>query len=147
MTYEIVHKTTYTYKTPVSVGNHVVCLTPRSLPHHRCESHELAVTPTPAETSGRLNYFGNAVTFFTIREPHRELEIESRSRVAIDGQSTAWPERSLPWEDVARALRADLSPAGLDAYQFVFESPRVKPSYEFAMYASRSFSKARPLAD
>ena len=37
--------------------------------------------------SERLDYFGNPVTFFTIQEPHEELNIEARSRVAIDGPS------------------------------------------------------------
>jgi transglutaminase-like putative cysteine protease len=147
MTYRIVHKTTYKYKQPVSFGNHVAYLTPRSQPHHTCTSHELLVTPKPAAMSERLDYFGNPVTFFTIQEPHEELNIEARCRVVIDGQSVLWPEPSPAWDDVVRSLRADLSLAGLDAYQFVFESPRVKPGAEFAAYASQSFSPARPLTE
>ncbi len=81
MTYRIVHKTTYKYKHPVSFGNHVAYLTPRSQPHHTCTSHELLVTPAPATMSERLDYFGNPATFFTIQEPHAELNIEARSRV------------------------------------------------------------------
>ena len=111
-------------------------LTPRSLPHHTCTSHELLITPAPAGVSERLDYFGNPVTFFTIREPHDELKIEARSQVIIDDHPVAWPEHSPPWEEVARSLPADLSPEGLDAYQFVFESPRVRPGAEFAEYAS-----------
>jgi transglutaminase-like putative cysteine protease len=147
MTYRIVHKTTYKYKNPVSFGNHVAYLTPRSRPHHTCTSHELLVSPTPAELGERLDYFGNAVTFFTIQEPHEELKIEARSRVVVDGNSVKWPERSPPWDEVVRSLATDLNPAGLDAYQFVFESPRVKPGFEFAAYASESFSPARPLTE
>src|ERR1700753_1107378 len=94
MTYRIVHKTTYTYKTPVSVGNHVAYLTPRTSAHHNCRSHELRITPVPAGISQREDYFGNSVTFFTIREPHTELMIEARSEVAIDGRVVSWPERS-----------------------------------------------------
>jgi transglutaminase-like putative cysteine protease len=48
---------------------------------------------------------------------------------------------------VVRSLPNDLSETGLDAYQFVFESPRVKPLPEFAAYASPSFSPARPLTE
>jgi transglutaminase-like putative cysteine protease len=48
---------------------------------------------------------------------------------------------------VARSLPADLSPAGLDAYQFVFESPRIKPGALFAVYASSSFPPGRALTD
>jgi transglutaminase-like putative cysteine protease len=105
------------------------------------------ITPTPADTNKRLDYFGNSVTFFTIQEPHGELYIEARSRVVIDDHPVAWPERSLPWEEAVGSLRNDLNPDGLDAYQFVFESPRVRPGAEFAEYASPSFPPGRPLTE
>jgi transglutaminase-like putative cysteine protease len=147
MTYRIVHKTTYKYKTPVSFGNHVAYLTPRSLAHQTCTSHELLITPAPAGVSEHLDYFGNSVALFTITEPHGELNIEARSQVVIDDRLLAWPERSPVWEEVARSLPADLSPEALDAYQFVFESPRVRPGAGFAEYASESFFPGRPLTE
>ena len=147
MTYQIVHKTTYTYKQPVSFGTHVAYLIPRSQPHHTCISHELLITPTPASLHERLDYFGNAFAFFTIREPHQELTIEARSRVAVDGPPVTWPETAPAWDEVARSLPSDLSEAGLDAYQFVFESPRVSPGVAFAVYASPSFPPGRPLTE
>jgi transglutaminase-like putative cysteine protease len=147
MTYRIVHKTSYKYKTPVSIGNHLAYLIPRSLTHHTLEFHELLITPTPAEIGERPDYFGNSVTFFTIREPHDELKIEARSRVVIDDHRVVWPERPPSWEEAVRSLRADRTPESLDAYQFVFESPRVKPGVEFAEYARPSFSAGRPLTE
>jgi len=147
MTYHIVHKTKYKYKHPVSFGNHVTYLTPRSKPNQTCTSHELLVTPEPVALSERRDYFGNLVTFFTIQEPHGELNIEARSRVVIEGAPVLWPRDSLPWEEVVESLRADLSPEGLNAYEFVFESARVKPGAEFAAYALQSFSPARPLTE
>ena len=147
MTYRITHRTDYKYETPVALGNHAAYLTPRSLPHHMCASHDLAVSPSPDSVSRRVDYFGNSVDFFTIREPHNELSIESRSTVEIDGHRAAWPERSPAWEDVVRGLPHDLSSEGLDAFEFVFESPRVKPGARFAAYASRSFTPGRSLTD
>jgi transglutaminase-like putative cysteine protease len=94
-----------------------------------------------------VDYFGNAVTFFTIREPHGELKIEARSEVNLNGQAAAWPERSPAWEDVARGLRDDLSAEGMHAYQFVFESPRVNPNAEFARFAAESFAPGRAFAE
>ncbi len=147
MTYRIIHKTTYQYKQPVSLGTHVAYLIPRTQPHHICMSHELRVTPTPASQRERLDFFGNTFTFFTIREPHEELNIEACSRVIVDGPPVKWPDQALPWDEVVRSLKSDLSEAGLDAYQFVFESPRVSPQSAFAAYASPSFPPARPLTD
>ena len=110
MTYRIVHKTTYTYKHPVSYGNHVAFLTPRSRPHHTCIFHELRVTPHPAAMEKRTDYFGNAVSHFSIQEPHSELHIEARSEVAIDGDAVSWPEHAPAWEDVAGSLRSKQKP-------------------------------------
>jgi transglutaminase-like putative cysteine protease len=146
MTYQIVHRTTYQYKHPVSFGNHAVYLAPRSDAHQRCERYELVVTPVPATHSERSDYFGNRVAFFTIQEPHEELAIEARSTVAIGG-AAPWPEHSPAWDEVARRLPDEIAPASLDAFQFVFESPRIKPRAEFAAYAAASFPPGRPLAE
>jgi transglutaminase-like putative cysteine protease len=147
MTYRIVHKTTYKYKNAVSVGSHAVYLTPRSLPHHRCSWHELRIKPEPPTRVQRVDYFGNHVNFFSIQEPHDELEIEARSEVTIDDGEMRVPEQSPSWEDVAKSMPTDLSPAGLDAYQFVFESPRIRPHAELAAYAAKSFTPGRPLIE
>ena len=146
MTYRIVHKTTYKYKYPVSVGNHMACLTPRSLPHHTCIRHELRISP-PAKLTRRTDYFGNQLSFFTIQHPHRRLVVEARSEVVIDGQKTPSPEQPIPWEEAAEALSRDYSPESLDAYQFVFESPRIRPSAQLAAYASKSFTPGRPFIE
>ncbi len=146
MTYEIVHKTTYKYKYSVSVGNHIACLTPRTWGHHRCVSNELVVSPTPATLSQRFDYYGNQVSLFTVEEPHRELVVESRSEVVIEG-SPPWPEKSIEWEEAARQLPLDLSPDAVEAYQFVFDSPRIRANPELAEYARQSFTPRRPLAE
>jgi transglutaminase-like putative cysteine protease len=147
MTYRIVHKTTYKYKQPVSFGTHVAYLIPRSQPHHDCMSHELIVTPVPTSLRERRDYFGNAFAFFTIQALHEELNVEAHSRVVVDGPPAAWPQRSPAWDDVVHSLPSDHSEAGFDAYQFVFDSPRVSPRSEFATYASPSFPPGRSLTE
>jgi transglutaminase-like putative cysteine protease len=146
MIYQIVHKTTYRYKSPVSFGDHVACLTPRNLPHHRCTRHELRIMPR-ATCHERTDYFGNQLSFFTVQEPHRRLVVEARSEVVIDEQERQRPKQSLAWEEIVRGLPHDGSLASLEAYQFVFESPRIRPSAEFALYASQSFTPGRQFAE
>jgi transglutaminase-like putative cysteine protease len=147
MTYRIVHKTTYTYEQPVSLGNHVACLTPRSQPHHLCTSHELRITPTPESLRERQDFFGNTSAFFTIREPHNKLDIEASSRVVVEGPPVEWPDSAPAWDQVVHSLPSDLTGAGLDAYQFVFESPRICPRSAFRNYAAPSFPPGRPLTE
>lgn len=146
MIYRILHKTIYRYKTLVSYGNHAVHLTPRSLLKHRCLSHRLLITPSPSTLTERVDCFGNREKFFSIQAPHTELVIEARSKVKV-GARKPWPAQSLAWEDIAKAMPHDLTLEGLEAYEFVFESPRIRTSKEFAAYAAESFTPRRPLTE
>ena len=145
MIYRIVHRTTYKYKYPVSFGNHVACLKPRSLSHHKVAGSELRIQPPPATRTERVDYFGNLLCFFTIQEPHKELVVEALSEVIMEENATPWPQQSLPWEEAARLLPNDHSPSGLEAYQFGFESARIRMRPEFASYALQSFTPGRPM--
>lgn len=147
MIYKIVHRTTYKYKHAVSVGNHVACLRPRSLPNHQVARSELLIQPTPVTRTERVDYFGNRLCFFTIREPHRELVVEARSEVIVEDSVTRLPKVSLPWEEAAKSLPSDRSRECLEAYQFEFESPRIRQRPEFAAYAEQSFTPGRSLAE
>jgi transglutaminase-like putative cysteine protease len=147
MIYKIVHRTTYKYKYPVSVGTHVACLKPRVLPHHQLAHSELRIQPRPATRTERVDFFGNRLCFFTIQEPHRELVVEARSEVIVDGNGTPWPQLPLPWEEAVKVVPNDHSPAGLEAYQFGFESPRIRVRPEFVSYALQSFTPRRPMPE
>jgi transglutaminase-like putative cysteine protease len=147
MIYRIVHRTTYRYKYPVSVGNHVACLKPRSSPRHQLTRSELRIQPPPATRTERRDFFGNLLCFFTVQEPHRELLVEARSEVIIKGKRPVWPPQALPWEEAVRRLPDDHSTAGLDAYQFRFESPRIRLRPEFAAYALESFTPGRTMTE
>jgi transglutaminase-like putative cysteine protease len=147
MIYRIFHRTTYEYKHPVSVGTHVACLKPRALPHHQLAHSELRIQPRPATRTERVDFFGNLLCFFTIQEPHRELVVEARSEVIMDGNGTPWPKLALAWEEAVKVVPNDHSPAGLEAYQFGFESPRIRVRPEFASYALQSFTPRRPMPE
>jgi transglutaminase-like putative cysteine protease len=108
--------------------------------------NDLRITPH-AECKERTDYFGNQLCFFTVQEPHSRLVVEARSEVAIDEDQGARPRPAMAWEEVAKSLPRDRTPASLDAYQFVFESPRIRPSSDFAKYAAPSFTPGRPFVE
>lgn len=147
MIYDIVHRTTYRYKSAVSLGSHVACLTPRTIPRHRLTQGQLHIEPSPASLTERIDYFGNQLTFFTVEEPHEQLVVEARSQVAMNHTATPLPQSSPPWEEVVAALPNGRSAEDIDAYQFRFESPRIPLKPGFAAYALQSFTPGRPLAD
>lgn len=147
MIYRIRHKTTYLYKSPVSFGNHMACLTPRSLPSQQCSFSELCISPKPCSRHERVDFFGNRLTLFTIREPHCELVVQASSEVTVTEQGSQWADALIPWEEAIGAVAADASARGLDTYQFAFESPRIPISDTFAAYARKSFVRCRPFGD
>jgi transglutaminase-like putative cysteine protease len=147
MIYKIVHRTTYKYKYPVSVGSHVACLKPRTLSRHRLAQSELQIVPSPATLTERVDYFGNHQYIFTIEEPHDELVVEARNRVVMEEVARDPHPLSVSWEDAVKSLPEDLSPEALEAYQFRFESPRIRLRPEFARYAKQSFTPGRPMVE
>jgi transglutaminase-like putative cysteine protease len=117
------------------------------MPRQQLAQSELHIQPAPANMSERIDYFGNLLCFFTVQEPHRELVVEARSEVRMLDEATSEPQDSPPWEEVVKLLATDQSPAGLEAFQFRFESPRIKLRPEFASYALQSFPARRPLRE
>jgi transglutaminase-like putative cysteine protease len=143
MLYRISHRTTYKYVSPVSVGNHVACLKPRSYEQNQLIENTLRISPAPVTLTERVDYFGNVLWFFTVQEPHQELVVESQSDVLRTRGAMSDTTASLPWEQSTLLPAEDHSPAGLDAYQYQFESPRIRIHPDFAAYALESFTPGR----
>lgn len=147
MIYRVRHRTTYTYEDPVSVSHHLVRLIPRTLPNQLCHGAQLSIAPEPPVTSTRPDYFGNIQTFFTLREPHECLTVESSAELEVLAVEYADFSTSPAWEKVVQDLVGDYSEPGLEAYQFVFNSHRVTANRELAAYARQSFLPERPLLE
>lgn len=147
MLYRISHRTTYKYVYPVSVGDHVACLKPRTFAGSRLLRNALHILPAPSTCTERVDFFGNTLCFFTVQEPHRELVVESRSEVTVEAEAGHAAADSLPWEQSAEPLARDFSPEALAAFQFQFESPRIRKSTVFAAYALESFTPGRPMRE
>jgi transglutaminase-like putative cysteine protease len=147
MTYRVTHTTTYVYSEPVTLCHNLVHLTPRDGPRQSCRHHQLLVSPLPAVSKGRTDFFGNHVTFFTVQEPHQKLAVTARSITQITPFFVPDPAATPPWERVRELLASDTSAHGLESYQFAFDSPYVRTNAELADYAAPSFTGGRPLLE
>lgn len=145
MNYGITHRTLYEYAAPVTVSHHVTRLEPRALNAQECGEFSLSIFPEPVLRRTRQDYFGNRLCFFTIQEIHRRLEIVARSRVAVTARKLPPPETTPAWEQVVNLFRDPVSPEVVEPYQFVFDSPQVRASFELADYALASFAPETPL--
>jgi transglutaminase-like putative cysteine protease len=145
MTYNILHRTLYDYTAPVTVSHHVARLEPRANTVQAQESFSLKIFPEPTLRKDRMDYFGNQLCLFSIQEVHTKLEVISHSRVTVRRETPPAPETSPAWEEVAALFRDPVSPEVVEPYQFVFDSPQVRASFELADYALESFPKGTPL--
>ena len=143
MLYKISHRTTYKYVRSVSVGNHVACLKPRSYSQNQLVRNTLIIHPLPVTLTERTDYFGNVLWHFTVEEPHKELVVESLSQVLRTSGRAVAAQTSLPWEQSTKPLAHDHTPEGLSAYQYQFESPRIRIQENLADYALESFTPGR----
>ncbi|MEM8738406.1 MAG: transglutaminase family protein [Planctomycetota bacterium] len=145
MKYRISHETEYRYTVPVDVGQNQVTLRPRDIPRQRCLDHTLDIEPSPSTTNVRTDYFGNATVLFNVQLPHTRMIVTSVSDVEVNPSPEDSPESSPPWEDIRAAVRGDRSPAGLQALQFVFDSPLIRTAPALTAYAAESFTAGRPV--
>jgi transglutaminase-like putative cysteine protease len=145
MIYKATHTTSYDYTDSVSLSHHLMRLTPRNLPHQRCLRHEVQIDPEPAIAEQHFDYFGNAVTFATIEGAHKALTVKSISDVSVRQRPVSAPAETLAWETVREFSRGKQIGCGLEASEFVFDSPFVKTTDDFAAYAMPSFAKERPI--
>jgi transglutaminase-like putative cysteine protease len=141
------HTTTYKYSQPASLCHSEVYLAPRSTDHQRPLSHELKIHPEPDSCAARKDYYGNAVTYFAIDEPHQKLSITSTSVVDLEAAQPIHPRLTPSWEQVRDTVTRHETADIFDALQFVFESPRIAIGPAFAAYAAPSFGPGRPLLE
>jgi transglutaminase-like putative cysteine protease len=147
MRYRISHRTTYKYVDSVSLGTHVACLKPRSYVGNQLVSNIERISPAPVTFTERTDFFGNTLWFFTVQQAHKELVVESSSEVLRTVGPAPAERASGPWEDSALPLSHDRTPDALAAYQFQFESPRIRLHADYASYALTSFTPGRPMLE
>ncbi|HYF34761.1 MAG TPA: transglutaminase family protein [Prosthecobacter sp.] len=147
MRYNIIHRTTYTYESPVTVCHHLARLEPRKLPFQECPWHEIMVRPEPVQRSKRADYFGNASVYFEIAGAHQKLEVIARSLVQMKVAEAIDPSATPPWETIRAAARADEFSAASLAGELTFASGLIPVGAVFADYARPSFPAQRPILE
>lgn len=150
MMYRIVHQTTYSYEETLTHCYNEAHLLPRSHPGQACLRSSLVVEPPPVDSTERLDFFGNRVTYFSIDQPHTTLVVTATSEVEVGPDPTALAvsrDGDPVWESVrdqlAEAVGGDLG----DARAFVLDSGLVRRGKPLERYASSSLVPGRPLVE
>lgn len=167
-TFRIVHKTEYLYEESASLCYNEVRMLPRSfvqpLLQQQVVETYVVVDPIWGDHRERVDFYGNRVLFYAIRQPHSAMAITVSSLVRVMPQPLLPASRAddaahsaivqdraqlttLSWEKVYTQLRTDLTPPSLEAREFLLNSPLIAATAPLAAYAAPSFPKGRPLLD
>jgi transglutaminase-like putative cysteine protease len=143
--YKITHRTTYRYKSAVTVCHYLARLIPRDLPSQECPWHQVLVKPEPIERAVYADYFGNQSLYFEIEGSHLELEVTAHSFVTVTPSKDVEPATTPAWETVRDACLAPAYSQASAATEFCFASPLIVPGAVFSEYALESFPPNRPI--
>jgi transglutaminase-like putative cysteine protease len=137
--YDIRHVTSYSYESPVGFARCSLRLEPRSDDGQQLISHTVEIRPRPAERTVRRDFFGTHTESVLIEAAHRNLRIDSRSRVSVSRRPPGRTAQSPSWEHIRDVAfeASSLGPASPVGY--VFASSLVPVLAPLTAYAAPSF--------
>jgi transglutaminase-like putative cysteine protease len=137
--YDIRHVTTYAYDSAVSFARCSLRLEPHSGDGQQLISHTVEIRPRPAERTVRRDFFGTHTESVLIEAAHRNLRIDSRSRVSVSRKAPARDAPSLPWEQIRDLAFEATSLGPASPVGYVFASALVPVLPPLTAYAAPSF--------
>src|SRR5688572_29667618 len=143
MLLHVIHETRYDYSPVVKTAQHMTHLKPAHNAQQQLLSHQLTISPAPAQQSEAIDVYGNTRAFFSLQSMHQKLKVTAQSLVSTSTRRP--PESEMSWEEVRERLRYHRGAAYDPAAEFVFASPYVPRHQEFLAYARPSFTPGRPL--
>jgi transglutaminase-like putative cysteine protease len=137
--YDIRHVTSYSYESPVSFARCSLRLEPRSGDGQQLISHAVEIRPRPAERTVRRDFFGTHTENVLIETAHRNLRIDSRSRVSVSRNAPGRTAASPAWERIRDVAFEATSLGPSSPVGYIFASPLVPVQRPVTAYASASF--------
>jgi transglutaminase-like putative cysteine protease len=137
--YDIRHVTSYSYESPVSFARCSLRLEAKSGDGQDLLSHTVDIRPRPAERTSRRDFFGTLTESVLIETAHRNLRIDSRSRVSVSRQAPGRAAASSSWESVRDVALEATSLGPSSPVGYVFASTLVPVQQPVTAYASASF--------
>ena len=139
MIYDIRHVTTYAYESPVSFARCSLRLEPRTGDGQQLISHSVEIRPKPAERTVRRDFFGTHTESVLIETAHRNLRIDSKSRVSVSRHVLERDAPSPSWEDIRDVAFEATSLGPSSPVGYVFASSLVPVQAPVTAYAAASF--------
>lgn len=134
MLYDITLRISYEYASPAVGGRHLVRVLPQDIPsRQRLVAGHLDITPRPSERFDSTDFFGNRMTEFSHRAPHKSIVLKMQAR--IDRLPCVAPHGATLLRDLADDLVQcrDMGPNA--PLHFLAASPRAPLDGSMTAYA------------
>lgn len=131
------------YENPVPVARHILRVRPRDDARQSVSAYALEIEPAPARVIETRDFFGNAVTSFTLDAPHDHFVFRAESDVALT--IAASPDATPAWDEVRAQANAH---AALDPdapAHYLYASRIVALDDDITAYAAASFAPGAPI--
>ncbi len=145
--YIVTHVSRYDYEETVSLCQNLALMEPQDSSIQTVRSFQLQCDPMPAIRERRKDYFGNAVHYFSVEQPHSHIEFVSTTDLFTEDPAPLELASTPPHELVRDQIRRALHPEELEIVQFTLPSRFVPTGPEFAELASQDFVPGRPFAE
>ncbi len=144
MNYTINHRTSYSYKEPVSLCHNIARLVPRNTNGQFCKNATIKIHPEPDTMNEYEDFFGNKVIYFSIEKEHWELTVHVTSQVErnVSGQIKMNIFRNATLEEVRLELN-QMKTGAAEVRQYIFETPMTASSENILAYTLGSFTPGR----
>ncbi len=144
MRYQLRHRVTYAYESPVPESHQIMRMLPVDQEGQTVGAASLNITPEPLSRRQFTDFFGNAAISATINVPHNELVVETRGDIRVDRADANRLEASPDWQQIRACAGSagDMAPGS--PVHFVFPSPLIPLNDQITEYARPSFEPGRP---
>src|SRR5215207_4134841 len=133
------HVTTYAYESPVNFARCSLRLEPKSGDGQQLISHSVEIRPRPADRAVRRDFFGTHTEGILIETAHRNLRIDSRSRVSVSRKALDRAAPSPSWDEIRDVAFEATSLGPASPIGYVFASALVPVQAPVTAYAAASF--------
>ncbi|MCB1305114.1 MAG: transglutaminase family protein [Leptospiraceae bacterium] len=145
--YSVTHVSRYDYEETVSLCQNLALMEPQDSIWQTVRSARIDCNPMPSSHHRRRDYFGNAIHYFSIEQPHSHIEFTASTDVITNDIQLPDPSSTPAFELVRDQIQRALAPEDLDVLQFTLPSRFVPTGRAYAELASRQFTPGRPILE
>jgi transglutaminase-like putative cysteine protease len=146
MHFRVKHITRYKYAQRVTRCYNIAHIIPRDTERQKCLKNQVTISPQPATSMQRSDYFGNNAYHFEIQRPHTELIITAQSDIQlVDHDRELDLDLGVSYAQVLEYLHKVINQDTIEAREFLLNSPMIEHSVSLEDYARPSFQSERSL--